>query len=387
MDIVKCANCNIVINEVLCFVQNKIDVMNSVSLSLLCRQSFNEDEILKAKRLLFESIPQRLVKRKGEDRKSKNIEDIMGILRGSDPENIPIFVARDLQKLPPVTFDHVDVTRLLKDITLLQSQVMSLQNKQEDYITRTEFEKQILRKESNLYVNTRRGGSCLQDDAISEQRESACESQSDKSPSVTRQKQVIDNQYPLYANVAAMQKENVASVTSVLSVPQTQRDGIQFSNNLRKPNLNAMAPAPQVTDKQNGEDDWIRVNKKKKRFRGMRGTASVDTGTKLKAADIQIPLYIYNISKENTERDVAEYVYAKTQINIVPEKINMKSSRDNNSFKFYVLRSKMSLFMDNSLWPEGIYFRKYFLFGNRNKTSVDQHEQLNVYEPKQKTHE
>lgn len=361
--------------------------MNSVSLSLLCRQSFNEDEILKAKRLLFESIPQRLVKRKGEDRKSKNIEDIMGILRGSDPENIPIFVARDLQKLPPVTFDHVDVTRLLKDITLLQSQVMSLQNKQEDYITRTEFEKQILRKESNLYVNTRRGGSCLQDDAISEQRESACESQSDKSPSVTRQKQVIDNQYPLYANVAAMQKENVASVTSVLSVPQTQRDGIQFSNNWRKPNLNAMAPAPQVTDKQNGEDDWIRVNKKKKRFRGMRGTASVDTGTKLKAADIQIPLYIYNISKENTERDVAEYVYAKTQINIVPEKINMKSSRDYNSFKFYVLRSKMSLFMDNSLWPEGIYFRKYFLFGNRNKTSVDQHEQLNVYEPKQKTHE
>ena len=117
-----------------------------------------------------------------------------------------------------------------------------------------------------------------------------------------------------------MQKDNaasVASVTSLLSVPQTLRDRAQISNNLRKTNLNAMAPVPQVTDKHNGEDDWIRVNKKKERFRGMRGTACVDSGTKIKAADIQIPLYIYNISKENTEHDVAEYVYAKTQINIL----------------------------------------------------------------------
>lgn len=72
MDTIKCNNCNIVINEVLCFCQNKIDVMNNVSLALLCRQSFQEDEIFKAKCLLFSSISSsRLVKRKGEDRTEK----------------------------------------------------------------------------------------------------------------------------------------------------------------------------------------------------------------------------------------------------------------------------------------------------------------------------
>lgn len=40
-----------------------------------------------------------------------------------DPEEIPVFVARELHKLPPVNFDHVDVTRLLKDIVKLQQDV------------------------------------------------------------------------------------------------------------------------------------------------------------------------------------------------------------------------------------------------------------------------
>ncbi|CAH2208522.1 jg2465, partial [Pararge aegeria aegeria] len=90
MDTVKCRNCNIVINEVLSFVQNKIDVMNNVSLALICRQSFEEDEIFKAKCLLFESLPHRLIKRKGEDRKQKNIDDIIGVLRGTEPDDIPV---------------------------------------------------------------------------------------------------------------------------------------------------------------------------------------------------------------------------------------------------------------------------------------------------------
>ncbi|CAG5052387.1 unnamed protein product [Parnassius apollo] len=81
------------------------------------------------------------------------------------------------------------------------------------------------------------------------------------------------------------------------------------------------------------EGEWVRVVRRRgtrtSRFKGERGTAMTDSTSRLKAADTQIPLYIYNVSKENTEHDVAEYIQQKTQIRIVPEKINMKSS-----FKF-----------------------------------------------------
>lgn len=51
------------------------------------------------------------------------MEDIIELLKGMDPEQVPIFVARDLQNYPPVNFDHVDVTRLLKEILVLQKEV------------------------------------------------------------------------------------------------------------------------------------------------------------------------------------------------------------------------------------------------------------------------
>ncbi|VVD06076.1 unnamed protein product [Leptidea sinapis] len=109
MDTLSCDKCRLVVNECLSFCVNTLDSIDNVSLALLCRQSFDEEEIFKAKRLLFETIPQRLVKRKGEDRKQKNIEDIISVLRSTEPDDIPTFVAKDLHKLPPVTFDHIDI--------------------------------------------------------------------------------------------------------------------------------------------------------------------------------------------------------------------------------------------------------------------------------------
>ncbi|RVE52249.1 hypothetical protein evm_003039 [Chilo suppressalis] len=45
---------------------------------------------------------------------------------------VPTFVAKELHKLPPVTFDHVDVTRLLKDINLLKANLADVVNKLEE---------------------------------------------------------------------------------------------------------------------------------------------------------------------------------------------------------------------------------------------------------------
>ncbi|CAH2087999.1 unnamed protein product [Euphydryas editha] len=88
---IKCNSCDIIINK---------------------RQSFSEDDITEAKSLLFESVQQRKIKRRGDAGKNKIIEDIIGLLKEADPEIFATFVARDIQKLPPnLTFDLIEMRR------------------------------------------------------------------------------------------------------------------------------------------------------------------------------------------------------------------------------------------------------------------------------------
>ena len=106
--------------------------MDELSILQLYQTNFKDDDFISGKRLLFESLgkldqmPSR--RRDGTD---KSIQAIMNKLKKTDPDNIPDFVAKDLSKLPPVTFDHVDVTRLLKDITRLKAETTKMQSRLE----------------------------------------------------------------------------------------------------------------------------------------------------------------------------------------------------------------------------------------------------------------
>lgn len=166
--LVKCASCNVVINEVLAFICNKIDVMNEQSISQICASAFDETEILVAKNLLFDSISttKRKKARKRQGKTLRDIDDIICLLKETDPEEIPTFVARDLHKLPPVLFDHVDVTRLLKDLLIMKCELERFSN---EYTTVNQFRELQLEVEAlknasivNNFaqnVTLRRGGS------------------------------------------------------------------------------------------------------------------------------------------------------------------------------------------------------------------------------------
>lgn len=107
--------------------------MTEESVHQLCTSAFSPEEIVEAKSLLFESMPngkKMPVRRKeGKKRVSRDLDDIISHMKSCDMELYPIFVARDLHKLPPVTFDHVDATRLLKDILKLKNQVEVIEEK------------------------------------------------------------------------------------------------------------------------------------------------------------------------------------------------------------------------------------------------------------------
>lgn len=165
-NVIKCTGCNLVICEVLAYVIDKLDVMDEDSLSRICVTAFTSEDITSAKKLLWDSIPvEKRIKfktRKGDKKTQRDIDDIFMLLKQAIPGSLPIFVARDLKKLPPITFDHVDVTRLLKDILVLKHELKSIQ---ESYVTVDSFstlkkEVEGLKSTQNdpfCNINTKRG--------------------------------------------------------------------------------------------------------------------------------------------------------------------------------------------------------------------------------------
>ncbi|XP_022817933.1 uncharacterized protein LOC111350545 [Spodoptera litura] len=123
----------LIVNELLAFLVHAIGYMDEVSILQICRSNYKEEEVSSANLLLFQSLgkldqmPSR--RREGTE---KSLQDIIDMLKKTDPDDVPDFVARELSKLPPVTFDHVDVTRLLKDITSLKGEVTKMQARMEE---------------------------------------------------------------------------------------------------------------------------------------------------------------------------------------------------------------------------------------------------------------
>ncbi|KAL4712409.1 hypothetical protein ACJJTC_001570 [Scirpophaga incertulas] len=193
---IKCSSCNIVINEILAFIcrYNKIDVMDEVSLSRICVSAFSNSDIVIAKQLLFETLStaKSMKTRRREGKALRDIDDIICLVKGTDPEKLTVFVARELQKLPPVLFDHVDVTRILKDLVKMRSDINFIE---EEYATKKQMEAmkielENLKRDSRTFnctniINSKRGA-CRRE-GREEIKTSTTESQPPQLPSSLKQ--------------------------------------------------------------------------------------------------------------------------------------------------------------------------------------------------------
>lgn len=75
--------------------------------------------------------------RKGKGKEDRLVYDMLNLLKAAEPDKLPVFVARDLDKLPNLTMDHPDVSKLLKDISLLQADLMKIKS---SYVTTEQLE-------------------------------------------------------------------------------------------------------------------------------------------------------------------------------------------------------------------------------------------------------
>ena len=106
------------INDLLCFLINKLECMPADLLVKLICDFYDDKEIDAARECLFSLLPvsedsQRKVRRKGANKKSMTVQDMLHMLLNTEVDDIPCFVARDLARLPPLTQDHFDLATVM----------------------------------------------------------------------------------------------------------------------------------------------------------------------------------------------------------------------------------------------------------------------------------
>lgn len=403
---VKCNTCNIVIDELLAFIQNKLSVCDELTLIKLCVSSFNSEEIKQSKSLLFESVPttKRKIVRIKQGKESRDLEDIISLFKSADPDVTPTFVAKNLEKLPPLTFDHLDVTKILKDIIILQTELNSVKSK---YVTVEHLDefKLELTKSKHITEESIQGQNNIAATSIN-----SCSSLHNHSnlideltsTAISPQKDNIDchtNKFPPYPNqpISCAASASEAAAAGSLCVSGGGARGVQpRALEIREPDSETsdrqpcnistvLLPTSLVATEQKEQLDcgsfltqlsegnsnlntvfndntnnWTRVSYKKKqkyRYGGQTGTGTESFG--FKAAEKKSPIFITNIHLEVLESDIIKYIQLKTNEIVSLHLINTRRQNNHKAYKFFVPDHKVPLFLDNNLWPQGIIFRKF----------------------------
>ena len=122
----------LIIDELLCFVMNKFDKLDCETMVRLCVETYTCGEIEQSKKQLFEALKdendvtqfkKRRSYKSSDSKQINNMGDIYQLLQEKGSEHWPTYVASDLNKLPPITFDHIDVTALLTNLQNVKTDV------------------------------------------------------------------------------------------------------------------------------------------------------------------------------------------------------------------------------------------------------------------------
>ncbi|XP_053602294.1 uncharacterized protein LOC128670559 [Plodia interpunctella] len=414
--VVKCSACNIVIDELLCYIQDKVSIADEETLVRICTSSFSSEEIKNAKSLLFESIPTdvRKIHRKNKGKEGREVGDIINLFKSTEPDIMPIFVAKNLNKLPPISFDHLDCSKLLKDMMKIRADVEIIKSTYAtiDSIQALETEINLIKTNSlpptlALKVNTKRGAwldsgpmGLSNDDFnnLSNDNHAINENNSLEAESFLRYRSLRVDEDNIQRDLNERQRSIERAQTSEVAArgaggsPSTASDeasaqtgsaqvtsdshsGTSNDKAARKQGERSSMQQTTSTRNESENDGWqeITYRKKQKKYRyvGKSGIAR-DSECTFRAADVKLPMFITNVHMSTREKDIVDYIFKKTKETVYLEKINMKVERGHKAYKFFISEANLPMYMDEAMWPAGVIFRRFVSFTQRKKLETGQ---------------
>ncbi|CAG9795341.1 unnamed protein product [Diatraea saccharalis] len=397
MSSTKCDSCNIVISEVLAFIQNKLEVMDQISLVQLCLGAFSAEDIAEAKILLYDCIKsgKKKSQRKRDGKTQKDLEDIICVFRELEPKDFPIFVVQNINKLPPVHFDHIDVTRLLKELLVLQRDVVYIKQnyalseeltalksdveniKSASIVNNFEMTNvnAIRRSRSNLTAETYDSGpigllhipesqikiltQCKPPDGL-------CSGINESSSPVDKQQdRIMSQSLERMPSPRIGTGGDVSSTEVKLAEPGQAPSAVPsdfpnsktiISNSTSQKSFSQVASVEGKWREKDRSEDWKLVQRKRYRNRleTAKGEATPKPEIKFRAADSKIPLFINNVDRCTSVDDIINYIQCKTDTIVCMEKIKFKQERGYDAYKILVPRrevtsTRSSLYLSKAL--------------------------------------
>ena len=114
--------CETIENELLCYLCHKMDIIAHDKLVKITGEFYTDEEIRTAKDIVFTRLAtgKRNIGRKVTDKSFQNVGDILDVLHKVEPSKLPRFGAFDLNRLPPLEMNDIDVTSMYKDVKRLK---------------------------------------------------------------------------------------------------------------------------------------------------------------------------------------------------------------------------------------------------------------------------
>ena len=370
----------VVIDELLCFACNKIDTLPPQTIVELCVSTYTEGEIEAAKRRLFDicadDSTSRFRKRQGPKKSVQNVDDIVRLLQEKGT-NLPSFVALDLSRLPPITFDSIDVSTLLNNIRRTQLEVDQLkacvntQREATDGLTAviSTVDQRLAEVENTSdipYDDGSRHGVPVP--VVSDDSHDTHEGEDDR----TLVKQ------PVGGHVITTPAEDSIDWPALVVQPNPTMNSATTSTThsgltVRLPPLNAGPREPSWTTvaRRNRPEKRERAPATRQQTKGKpKGITGSAKGSGLKSTGQKrfASVFATRFEPHVTDTDIAHYLSRRLDVKVAVEAVDTKYDTY-SSFHITCECADPAIFMEPSLWPEDIFVRWWRSPRNTTATS------------------
>lgn len=375
----------LIINELLCFLQCKVNVLDEEALLHICESFYSARDIDAAKDVILEATNQRSARR-GDGKEKRVLKDLIKTLKETEPNILPTFVAKKLNHLPPVTYDYVDVSSLLQNILTLKEDVHRIQF---DYV-KTAAITEINEKLENFKVTSNesnRGSEEHSSDTVN--KENITEKQQPKSGGKRKNKN--KNRAVQIGNENKFQRQQPltpahSTPSDVISTDKKSSAPHKLTADLYKHKSATPAPSTTTTQETNycltsspirsaetntnifletiiNDDNFTTVIGRKNKFRDIRkknnlGKATL-TSDKIKIAPKLSYIYASRFESETTEENIRDFIEESGHTVVKVEKLKPYKETSFSSFKITIRQAFENHFLSEDFWPLGVEYRRY----------------------------
>lgn len=362
-------NEDIIINELLCFMANKILTLPMETICKLCSDFYPQSVIEEAKTILHnlygEQHATRIITRRGQNKSAENVKDIYKLLQCLTAVQLKRFAAVDLSRLPPISRDYIDFSSLVTGMRSIFDELKSFK----DTAQNAQLELyQKLEKLENRISNLESAKAVTSYSQAAQRRK--CQD-SANNPSISSNHNA-ETTMPQVQHAITHQVPATMSNTSK-SYAKTLQSGLFIEPN-NESNLIAVTSRSESTEGNGGNNPWHKVSRKNtsgKKRRFVIGTASDKS---VKASDLRNnKLFVSRLALGVEMDDLQRFVSARTGVpleHINCEKLSIKTSDLWTSAVVSVrgCPGGFKTLLNGNLWPEGVLVNKYYE-PKMNKTS------------------